>query len=94
VVTPLTKASLKEYRKQKQYNCWEFTYDPVEDQLQAGSLLGGGGSNTGVASPGSTGINNPGTGVGSNPTTNTNNNSGGSSSSGSGSNSNNNTTPQ
>lgn len=26
-----TKASIKEYKKQKHYNEWEFVYDPVED---------------------------------------------------------------
>jgi type II secretory pathway pseudopilin PulG len=45
VVSPSTKASLIEYKKQKHYNQWEFIYDPIEDQMQAAaSMLGGAGN--------------------------------------------------
>jgi type II secretory pathway pseudopilin PulG len=40
-----TKASIKEYKKQKHYNEWEFVYDPMEDLLSSVSLFGGGTSN-------------------------------------------------
>jgi type II secretory pathway pseudopilin PulG len=51
VKIPDTKASIKEYKKQKHYNEWEFVYNPIEDQLQAMGALAGGqqnlnGSNT------------------------------------------------
>lgn len=45
IVIPSTKASLKEYKQQKHYNEWEFVYDPLEDQLQAGTLFGGANQN-------------------------------------------------
>lgn len=38
---PSTKASLIEYKKQKQYNKWEFVYNPIEDTLAAGGMAGG-----------------------------------------------------
>jgi type II secretory pathway pseudopilin PulG len=41
IAIPSTKASIKEYKQQKHYNEWEFVYDPVADQLQAGTLFGG-----------------------------------------------------
>jgi len=41
IAIPSTKASLKEYKKQKHYNEWEFVYDPVADQLQAATMFGG-----------------------------------------------------
>ncbi len=41
IAIPSTKASLKEYKQQKHYNEWEFVYDPVADQMQAGTLFGG-----------------------------------------------------
>jgi len=53
---PNTKASIKEYKQQKHYNEWEFVYDPLADQLQAGTLFGG------------TGQNLNGNGTGTNPT--------------------------
>jgi hypothetical protein len=31
---------MKEYKKQKHYNEWEFVYNPIEDQLQ-GAMAGG-----------------------------------------------------
>ncbi|QNI30337.1 type II secretion system protein [Alloacidobacterium dinghuense] len=58
-----TKASIKEYKKQKHYNEWEFVYDPVEDMLSSVSLLGGGGSPNlnGANGTGTNGTTNPGT---------------------------------
>ena len=62
VVIPDTRASIKEYKKQKHYNEWEFVYNPIEDQLQgamgggqqnlngATPMTGGAGSNTGFSS--------------------------------------------
>ena len=41
VAIPDTKASIKEYKKQKHYNEWEFVYNPLEDQLQAMGAAGG-----------------------------------------------------
>jgi len=70
VVSKSTKASIKEYKKQKHYNEWEFVYDPVEDLLSSVSLLGGGGgAANNLNGPGSTGTTpgtgtNPGTGTG------------------------------
>jgi type II secretory pathway pseudopilin PulG len=77
VAIPNTKASIKEYKKQKHYNEWEFVYDPIEDQLQGGgAMFGGAGANlngvgngtTNPASPtsgfGGTGFGNSGTGTG------------------------------
>jgi type II secretory pathway pseudopilin PulG len=43
VAIPDTKASMKEYKKQKHYNEWEFVYNPIEDQLQGMGALGAGG---------------------------------------------------
>jgi type II secretory pathway pseudopilin PulG len=40
VVIPDTKASIKEYKKQKHYNEWEFVYNPLEEQLAGGGMLG------------------------------------------------------
>jgi type II secretory pathway pseudopilin PulG len=63
VAIPDTHASIKEYKKQKHYNEWEFVYDPIEDQLQAsGAALGAGQQNLN----GSTGT--TGTGFGSSGT--------------------------
>jgi type II secretory pathway pseudopilin PulG len=74
VVSKNTKASLKEYKKQKHYNEWEFVYDPVEDLMSSVSLFGGGPGN--LNGPGSSGTpiqsgfpgNNSGSPVPSNPT--------------------------
>ena len=41
VASKNTKASIKEYKKQKHYNEWEFTYDPLSDTPTVG------GGNTG-----------------------------------------------
>jgi type II secretory pathway pseudopilin PulG len=49
---PSTKASIKEYKQQKHYNEWEFVYDPVADQMQAGTAFGGTGQN--LNGPGTT----------------------------------------
>jgi type II secretory pathway pseudopilin PulG len=49
VVIPDTRASIKEYKKQKHYNEWEFVYNPVEDQLQG--AMGGGQQNLNGATP-------------------------------------------
>jgi type II secretory pathway pseudopilin PulG len=43
---PVDKPSLIEYKLQKRYNKWEFNYDPMEDQAQALSGLGGGAGST------------------------------------------------
>jgi type II secretory pathway pseudopilin PulG len=58
VVIPDTRASLKEYKKQKHYNEWEFVYDPMEDQMQAMGLGGGAQPNLNgsTTTPGSTGF--------------------------------------
>ena len=61
VVIKDTKASIKEYKKQKHYNEWEFVYDPVEDMLSAVSLFGGGTNLNGNSS-------NPNTGATTSPT--------------------------
>ncbi len=53
VVSKNAKASIKEYKKQKHYNEWEFVYDPVEDLLSSVSVFGGGSS--AINGPGSTG---------------------------------------
>jgi type II secretory pathway pseudopilin PulG len=60
---PSDKASLIEYKKQKQYNKWEFVYNPIEDQLTAGGLSSGA---AGGANPAGTGTGTTGTGTGSN----------------------------
>jgi type II secretory pathway pseudopilin PulG len=39
---PVKKPSLIDYMKQTSYNHWEFNYDPMADQAQAMSGLGGG----------------------------------------------------
>ncbi len=49
VAIPDTRASMKEYKKQKHYNEWEFVYNPLEDQLQG--ALGGGQQNLNGATP-------------------------------------------
>jgi hypothetical protein len=60
VVIPDTQASIKEYKKQKHYNQWEFVYFPLEDQLQAaGGAIGVGQQNLNGANSSS------GTGFGS-----------------------------
>lgn len=41
---PSTKASLIAYKKQKQYNKWEFVYNPIEDQMQAAAAALNGGN--------------------------------------------------
>lgn len=67
IASKSTKASIKEYKKQKHYNQWEFVYDPMEDLLSSVSLLGGGTSNvngTSGTSPGTTTPGTSGTGFG------------------------------
>jgi type II secretory pathway pseudopilin PulG len=64
VAIPNTKASIKEYKKQKHYNEWEFVYDPVADQLQAASLFGGSSQNLNGSGTG-TGTTGTGSGFGS-----------------------------
>jgi len=68
IASKSTKASIKEYKKQKHYNEWEFVYDPMEDLLSSVSLFGGGTSNvngTSGTSPGTTTPGTSGTGFGS-----------------------------
>jgi type II secretory pathway pseudopilin PulG len=45
IAIPSTKASIREYKQQKHYNEWEFVYDPIADQMQAGTLFGGAAQN-------------------------------------------------
>ena len=59
VKIPDTHASIKEYKKQKHYNEWEFVYDPMQDLTGGGNPLGGvsasgasGNSGFGSGSPG------------------------------------------
>jgi type II secretory pathway pseudopilin PulG len=71
IAIPNTKASIKEYKQQKHYNEWEFVYDPIEDQLQAGTMFGGATQNlNGPGTPnGASGFGGgTGTGGGINPT--------------------------
>ena len=59
---PSAKASLIEYKKQKQYSKWEFVYNPIEDTLAAAGLAGGAattvngtnGTTPGTTTPGAT----------------------------------------
>jgi type II secretory pathway pseudopilin PulG len=46
---PLNKASVVVFMKQTNYSHWEFNYDPIVDQLQPPSLLGGSGVGAGNA---------------------------------------------
>lgn len=62
---PSTKASLLEYKKQKHYNQWEFVYNPLEDQMAATALFGGGTQTINGANPGGIGT---GSGSGTLPT--------------------------
>lgn len=63
VVPPLNKPSIIAFRKQTNYDHWEFNYDPVVDQAAAAvSLLGGGSNNLN----GSNSTNNTSNGNGSN----------------------------
>ncbi|ACO33922.1 MULTISPECIES: hypothetical protein [Acidobacterium] len=56
VVPPLKKPSIIAFRKQTNYDRWEFNYDPVEDQAAAAvSILGGGASNLNGSSSNSLG---------------------------------------
>ena len=65
VAIPNTKASIKEYKKQKHYNEWEFVYDPIEDQLQGGgAMFGGAGANLNGVGNGTTNPTNPTSGLG------------------------------
>jgi type II secretory pathway pseudopilin PulG len=58
VVIPDTHASIKEYKKQKHYNEWEFVYNPLEDQLQGAGVAGQQPLNgASGATTGSTGVN-------------------------------------
>lgn len=62
IASKSTKASIKEYKKQKHYNEWEFVYDPVEDLLSSVSIFGGGGTSVnGTTGTGLNGTSNPGT---------------------------------
>lgn len=70
VASKNTKASIKEYKKQKHYNEWEFVYDPLEDMLSSVSLLGGGGNINGSSSSTGTGFGSSGTGSSSTPFSN------------------------
>jgi type II secretory pathway pseudopilin PulG len=58
VVIPDTRASIKEYKKQKHYNEWEFVYNPIEEQMQG--AMGGGQQNlngaSAISGAGSTGF--------------------------------------
>uniref|UniRef100_A0A7V4XST5 Type II secretion system protein n=1 Tax=Acidobacterium capsulatum TaxID=33075 RepID=A0A7V4XST5_9BACT len=61
VVPPLKKPSIIAFRKQKNYDRWEFNYDPVEDQAAAAvSILGGGASNLNGSSSNSNSLGNSG----------------------------------
>jgi type II secretory pathway pseudopilin PulG len=54
IASTIKRASLKEYKKQKHYNEWEFVYDPIAEQLQAmGGTVGGGGlqGSSGASTP-------------------------------------------
>lgn len=58
---PSAKASLIEYKKQKQYNKWEFVYNPIEDTMAAGvaggnttTVNGANGTTPGATTPGTT----------------------------------------
>jgi type II secretory pathway pseudopilin PulG len=62
VVIPDAHASMKEYKKQKHYNEWEFVYDPLEDQMLAAGGAGVGQQNLNGANPIGSGL---GTGFGS-----------------------------
>jgi len=53
---PVEKKSLVIYHKQDGYKKWEFTYDPIEEQMYSGSGSLGGGTNGNAA------------GIGTNPT--------------------------
>jgi type II secretory pathway pseudopilin PulG len=64
VAIPDTHASIKEYKKQKHYNEWEFVYNPIEDQMQAMGALNGGQQNLNGSSTSGIG-NNTGSGFGS-----------------------------
>lgn len=44
VGVPSPKTSLIAYKKQKQYNKWEFVYNPIEDQMQAAAAALNGGN--------------------------------------------------
>jgi type II secretory pathway pseudopilin PulG len=69
---PNTKASIKEYKQQKHYNEWEFVYNPLEEQMQAGTLFGGAAQNVNGTGATGTGIgtgNGLGTGTGGGVTT-------------------------
>jgi type II secretory pathway pseudopilin PulG len=69
IAIPSTKASIKEYKKQKHYNEWEFVYDPLEDQLQAGTLFGGAAQNpNGTSTNGTGGLGGIGGGIGTSGT--------------------------
>jgi type II secretory pathway pseudopilin PulG len=59
---PSDKASMIEYKKQKQYNKWEFVYNPIEDQLMGGGLSSGA---AGGVNPAGAGVGSTGTGTGS-----------------------------
>ncbi|HVW78416.1 MAG TPA: hypothetical protein VHB45_12440 [Alloacidobacterium sp.] len=64
VASKSTKASIKEYKKQKHYNEWEFVYDPVEDLMNAVSLFGGGNSSVNGNSGSPNTFGNPGSSTG------------------------------
>ncbi len=57
------KATILEYKKKKHFNEWEFVYDPQADRMMIGGNAGaigspmGGAGNSGVSTPGSSGLN-------------------------------------
>jgi type II secretory pathway pseudopilin PulG len=60
VVSPVTKASIREYKKQKHYNQWEFVYNPLEDLANSGGMGGGVPTNlNGVGNTQGTGLGGP-----------------------------------
>jgi type II secretory pathway pseudopilin PulG len=65
VMPPSTKATILLYKLKTHYNEWEFDYWPVEDQMAAGNIVGGGGNINGSGNS----VNGPGSGSGngSNP---------------------------
>ena len=67
VTLPVKKPSLIDYKKQKNYNQWEFNYDPMEDQMKQVAGAGGGATNLNGATPtnGMPGIGNPNQGTSS-----------------------------
>lgn len=70
VVPPIKGHSIIDYRRQDNYDRWEFNYDPIVDQLRAKvSLLGGSQSDIN----GTSGLSTPGSSNNSNNSTNSSN---------------------